>query len=42
LLELSIKELGYMLGFAVGVTVAGSFWSLFVPAIEISTKVGMG
>ena len=31
-----------MLESAAGVTVAASFWSLLLPAIEISTKVGMG
>ena len=36
------RTMDIMLGFAAGVTVAGSFWSLLLPAIEISTKVGMG
>ena len=36
------RTMDIMLGFAAGVTVAGSFWSPLLPAIEISTKVGMG
>jgi ZIP family zinc transporter len=36
------RTVDIMLGFAAGVMVAASFWSLLLPAIEISTKVGMG
>jgi ZIP family zinc transporter len=36
------RTMDIMLGFSAGVTVTGSFCLLLVPAIEISTKVGMG
>jgi ZIP family zinc transporter len=36
------RTMDVMLGLAAGVMVAASFWSLLLPAIEISTKVGMG
>lgn len=36
------RTLDIMLGIAAGVMVAASFWSLLLPAIEISTRAGMG
>lgn len=36
------RALDIMLGFAAGVMVAASFWSLLLPAIEISVRMQMG
>jgi ZIP family zinc transporter len=38
--ELSRKTLDGMLGFAAGVMIAASFWSLLAPAIEMSENMG--
>ena len=38
--ELSRKTLDAMLGFAAGVMIAASFWSLLAPAIEMSEDMG--
>ncbi len=35
--EVNQKFLDVMLGFAAGVMIAASFWSLLLPAIELST-----
>ncbi len=34
------KILDFMMGFAAGVMIAASFWSLLAPAIELSTELG--
>ena len=39
--EPSRKTFDIMLGFAAGVMIAASFWSLLAPAIEISEKMGI-
>jgi ZIP family zinc transporter len=39
--EVSRKVLDWMLGFAAGVMIAASFWSLLVPAIELSQESGL-
>lgn len=39
--EISQKFFDAMLGFAAGVMIAASFWSLLAPAIEMSTHSGM-
>ena len=36
----SRKVLDGMLGFAAGVMIAASFWSLLAPAIDLSTEMG--
>jgi len=38
--SINIKVLNTMLGFAAGVMIAASFWSLLVPAIEMSEASG--
>lgn len=38
---INIRVLNFMLGFAAGVMIAASFWSLLAPAIEISEQKGM-
>jgi ZIP family zinc transporter len=38
---ISKKVLDGMLGFAAGVMIAASFWSLLAPAIELSEQMGM-
>jgi ZIP family zinc transporter len=38
--EINRKVLDGMLGFAAGVMIAASFWSLLAPAIELSVKLG--
>src|SRR4030066_912998 len=37
----SQKLLDAMLGFAAGVMIAASFWSLLAPSIELSSEIGM-
>ncbi|MBL7900180.1 MAG: ZIP family metal transporter [Crocinitomicaceae bacterium] len=39
--SVNIRVLNFMLGFAAGVMIAASFWSLLVPSIEIAEKKGM-
>ncbi|MDE7033591.1 MAG: ZIP family metal transporter, partial [Mucispirillum sp.] len=39
--EINRKILNIMLGFAAGVMVAASFWSLLLPAIEIAKQAGI-
>jgi ZIP family zinc transporter len=39
--EINRKLLDGMMGFAAGVMIAASFWSLLAPAIEISTSLGL-
>lgn len=39
--EINQKVLNTMLGFAAGVMIAASFWSLLNPAIEMATAMGM-
>ena len=38
--EISRKTLDGMLGFAAGVMIAASFWSLLAPAIDLSEQMG--
>ncbi len=38
--KINIKVLNSMLGFAAGVMIAASFWSLLAPAIELSEQAG--
>ena len=38
--DLGKKTLDIMLGFAAGVMIAASFWSLLAPAIEIAEQLG--
>jgi ZIP family zinc transporter len=38
--KVNVKVLNSMLGFAAGIMIAASFWSLLEPAIEISVKQG--
>ena len=38
---ISRKVLDGMLGFAAGVMIAASFWSLLAPAIELSEEMGL-
>jgi ZIP family zinc transporter len=39
--EINQKVLNAMLGFAAGIMIAASFWSLLKPAIEMSSSLGM-
>ncbi|MCJ7532091.1 MAG: ZIP family metal transporter, partial [Anaerolineales bacterium] len=39
--EVNQKLLNAMLGFAAGVMIAASYWSLLAPAIEISQSMGV-
>ena len=39
--EINRKVLDAMLGFAAGVMIAASYWSLLAPAIEMSTQLGV-
>ena len=39
--EISRKLLDGMLGFAAGVMIAASYWSLLAPSIEISEQLGV-
>jgi zinc transporter, ZIP family len=39
--EINRKVLDMMLGFAAGVMIAASYWSLLAPAIEMSTELGV-
>jgi ZIP family zinc transporter len=39
--KLNKKVLDGMLGFAAGVMIAASFWSLLEPGIELAEKMGM-
>jgi ZIP family zinc transporter len=39
--ELNRKMLDSMLGFAAGVMIAASFWSLLAPAIQMAENMGM-
>ena len=39
--EINKKVLDSMLGFAAGVMIAASFWSLLSPAIELSESMGL-
>jgi ZIP family zinc transporter len=38
---INLRVLNFMLGFAAGVMIAASFWSLLAPAIEIAEEKGM-
>lgn len=38
--SMNVKVLDMMMGFAAGVMIAASFWSLLAPAIELSTQLG--
>ncbi len=40
--EMNRRRLDGMLGFAAGVMIAASFWSLLLPAIELSGSTGLG